>query len=223
MTASLRGIGVTTSNNDSIWIYTGAGLSMVAREGSLAADTTGNFSTFSSLSFNNNSQVAFLATLSGATINSMNDVGIWATDTSGVLQLIAREGDSLEVAPSDFRVVSSIEFAGNDGTDDAGRSWFNDRGQLVFGAKFTDGSEGIFVSNLVATLDGDFNRDGVVDVADYVMWRKDTSIGTYSAWLQNFGDADSGTGGNSAIPEPSAIVLLFGALFGPITNLRKVR
>jgi hypothetical protein len=54
-----------------------------------------------------------------------NNEGIWATDRNGLLRLIVRKGDPVEVA-------------------------FNDRGQLAFGAGFTDGSSGIFISDLVA-------------------------------------------------------------------------
>jgi hypothetical protein len=67
--------------------------------------------------------------------------------------------------------------------------------------------------NRVATsLAGDFNFDGVVDAADYVVWRK--SGGTqvsYDVWRAHFGQ----NAGNSAasevsapIPEPATIVLL---------------
>ena len=34
--------------------------------------------------------------------------------------------------------------------EDGRRSGFNDRGQLAFWAQFTDGTEGVFVTNLVA-------------------------------------------------------------------------
>jgi hypothetical protein len=78
-------------------------------------------------------------------------------------------------------------------------------------------------------LDGDFTSDGVVDAADYVMWRKlegansllpnDPHGGTidarqYEIWLENFGRAVSGAGGyvSAAVPEPiSAIAMMMGA------------
>jgi hypothetical protein len=38
------------------------------------------------------------------------------------------------------------------------------------------------------TLAGDFNHDGVVDVADYVVWRKSGSAADdYNTWRANFG------------------------------------
>lgn len=67
---------------------------------------------------------------------------------------------------------------------------------------------------------GDFNADGAVDAADYVLWRK--GLGTtytqndYTAWRSNFGQS-SGSGAAwpenspSAVPEPhSTLLLLFG-------------
>ncbi|HEY4232818.1 MAG TPA: dockerin type I repeat-containing protein [Lacipirellulaceae bacterium] len=84
-----------------------------------------------------------------------------------------------------------------------------------------------------AALTGDYNNDGVVDAADYAVWR-DTLGSTadrradgdnngtvnsadYAMWMENFG-AMSGAGGSGAasnslaVPEPTSIaVLLLGA------------
>ena len=54
-----------------------------------------------------------------------------------------------------------------------------------------------------ALPNGDYNENGVVDAADYVVWRK--TIGAtlgYDAWVKRFGSSASGTGGNSTVPEP---------------------
>jgi hypothetical protein len=75
-------------------------------------------------------------------------------------------------------------------------------------------------------VNGDYNGNGVVDAADYVIWRdhlnqnftlqNDTTPGTvtqadYNVWRSNFGaSAGSGSGllaDGSAVPEPSASVL----------------
>jgi autotransporter-associated beta strand protein len=63
-------------------------------------------------------------------------------------------------------------------------------------------------------LDGDFNNDGTVDAADYVIWRK-TDGGNpagYNLWRMNFGrTAGSGSGASlsaGAVPEPAAIALV---------------
>jgi autotransporter-associated beta strand protein len=67
------------------------------------------------------------------------------------------------------------------------------------------------------SLPGDFNNDGKVNAADYVLWRKDPGSfggpGGYATWRANFGDppgAGSGLEGGS-VPEPaSAVLVLLG-------------
>jgi hypothetical protein len=100
-------------------------------------------------------QTAFYAYLIGSGIGASNNKGIWATDRSGVLQLVARRGDLLEVAPGDFRTISLLTFLGDrdshsTGNSDGRPSAFNNLGQVAFSAIFTDGTSGIFVSNRVA-------------------------------------------------------------------------
>jgi hypothetical protein len=64
-------------------------------------------------------------------------------------------------------------------------------------------------------LPGDHNEDGIVDAADYVVWRKLNSDDTtaYNDWVTNFGRSDVGAGGSGefgapSVPEPAAILLL---------------
>jgi hypothetical protein len=67
---------------------------------------------------------------------------------------------------------------------------------------------------------GDYNNNGVVDAADYVVWRNGLGQfydqNDYDVWRAHFGETiSSGTGAsaNSAVPEPSTlIVLLIGML-----------
>jgi hypothetical protein len=62
------------------------------------------------------------------------------------------------------------------------------------------------------TLAGDFSGDGIVDAADYVVWRK--GFGTVytqahlNEWGAHFGDSVVGGALAAAIPEPSASILL---------------
>jgi CubicO group peptidase (beta-lactamase class C family)/uncharacterized protein YjbI with pentapeptide repeats len=89
-----------------------------------------------------------------------------------------------------------------------------------------------FVS-LVPELPGDFNRDGVVDAADYVVWRKNfglninlpnetMSLGLvdqadYDVWRSNFGNSlgsASGASLSADVPEPSAFFLVTISLVG---------
>jgi hypothetical protein len=68
---------------------------------------------------------------------------------------------------------------------------------------------------LTVLTTGDFNHDGFVNAADYVVWRKfGGTQDEYNAWQTNFGTAITGiasfgaSAGSAATPEPSSIVLL---------------
>ena len=152
--AALTGGDVSTANNEGIWSEAGHSgeVLLLARKGSHAAGTpTGTtYYAFDPPVINSAGQTAFLSTLSGTGVNFTNDLGIWGTAPSGTVQLVVRSGDLLEVAPSDFRTIQSVSFVANSGNEDGRRSGFNDSGQLVFAARFTDGSSGVFVSNAVA-------------------------------------------------------------------------
>lgn len=75
----------------------------------------------------------------------------------------------------------------------------------------------VLSSFLVGGLPGDFNHDGVVDAADYVVWRKSdgTSI-NYGVWRSHFGQAAAAGSqaiSNLAIPEPGTLSPLIAAIY----------
>jgi T5SS/PEP-CTERM-associated repeat protein len=66
---------------------------------------------------------------------------------------------------------------------------------------------------LSVALPGDYNHNGIVDAADYTLWRD--GLGTtytqadYDVWKSNFGNhSGSGSSANAGVPEPSTLVLL---------------
>jgi hypothetical protein len=66
------------------------------------------------------------------------------------------------------------------------------------------GSPG-FVPGVAVPLEGDFNGNGVVDAADYALWRKNDGTPTgYNTWRANFGrTAGSASGFDvTSVPEP---------------------
>jgi probable HAF family extracellular repeat protein len=92
----------------------------------------------------------------------------------------------------------------------------NDVGQIV-GFGIINGQRHAYL-----LFPGDFNGNGKVDGADYVVWRKNdgTQIG-YNTWRTNFGRTTaSGSSFNAAIPEPSTLALLCIAAIG-LVNRRK--
>ncbi|MEQ8209636.1 MAG: hypothetical protein RH917_07370 [Lacipirellulaceae bacterium] len=152
----LLGTGVDSTNDRGLWAQSSGGeLELVARTGDAAPGTPAgvNFARLGTYVFNSSGQVAFSGFLTGTGVDSTNDVGIWALDSSGTLALIAREGDALDVGNGtaiDLRVINDIYFAGGSGNEDGYQSGFNETGQLAFTASFTDGTWGAFVSNQVA-------------------------------------------------------------------------
>ncbi len=87
---------------------------------------------------------------------------------------------------------------------------------------------------------GDYNGNGVVDAADFVVWRKtlNSSVamagsgadgnqnemiddGDYMYWITRFGNPANGHGTSASIPEPTTVLLLLVA--GPLVLLRKRR
>lgn len=75
-------------------------------------------------------------------------------------------------------------------------------------------------------ITGDYNGDGAVNGADYVVWRNDPAsfggAGGYDTWRSNFGVGSGSGTGQTAVPEPSGMLLL--ALAGIVLcNLRLFR
>ncbi len=86
---------------------------------------------------------------------------------------------------------------------------------------FTVTGAGVFSGTVAPPGDpGDFNNDGEVDAADYVVWRKGAgsqfNATHYAGWRSNFGatlGAGSAALGAAAIPEPASCVMLLLGMF----------
>jgi hypothetical protein len=86
----------------------------------------------------------------------------------------------------------------------------------------------IHVPMTASTLPGDFNSDGAVDAADYVVWRNTGgSPDDYNDWRANFG-ATAGSGAalpsaqplSATVPKPTGVVLVFFAAGAAILATR---
>jgi hypothetical protein len=85
---------------------------------------------------------------------------------------------------------------------------------LPNGLEFSDGV--VVYRSLGPALAGDYNGNGVVDAADYVVWRNE--IGTpaaYNTWRANFGRTAAGgsLAAGTSVPEPASIALVIAAAF----------
>jgi len=141
-------------------------------------------------------------------------------------QLIVDTANSLGIAP----------FYWDNGDTDGG-------GSGIFNRISTTATEPDTVTALTGGpgLPGDFNDDGVVDAADYSIWRDhlgdgdETALsgsgdgmngvdaGDYALWVDNFGktlDAGAGAGGSAiaAVPEPASWLLVSLAALGMLVR-----
>jgi hypothetical protein len=119
-----------------------------------------------------------------------------------------------QVRAAQQSVAAKSEFARLVDVDDipltTDSNHFDSAGLQVVGQRFADAYFGI----VPQPPSGDFNEDGTVDAADYVVWRK--GLGTthsqtdYEVWRARFGelgDIPSAAPRLPTVPEPSAIAL----------------
>ena len=264
---------VTTLNDESLWIRELGTLNdvetktrLIAREGDVAPQVTDGArfgllndpsllteSAFSAPSINSLGQVAWLAHLTGAGVTTANDTGIWVKNNTGQTLLVAREGFALDVndGPAvDNRTVLSLFMWTDAGGKDGRRSGLNSPAtdslsRLIFGASFTDNTTGVFVYTLPPLpIAGDYNGNGIVDAADYAVWRNSfgqmgpalpadgdgdgkVDNADYTLWKSHFGETSAGSGAGSIdpmapVPEPHVAVLVSAAL-AAVTCLRRGR
>jgi mannan endo-1,4-beta-mannosidase len=87
-------------------------------------------------------------------------------------------------------------------------------------------------ANTAPVLPGDYNHDGIVDAADYTMWRDSigqtvtkgngadgngnglVDSGDYDVWRLYFGQSSGGSAASAAVPEPAACFLAFCGFLG---------
>ena len=157
--------------------------------------------------------------------NSLDDQnaagGDWRESNPTVNQLVELKpsGEALFSGGTNFNMGSLFKTTAAGGTQD-----------LIFEYLIPDDSEfheGVVVYRSLASLQGDYNMNGVVDAADYVVWRN--SIGTpaaYNTWRANFGrTAASGSlvAASTSVPEPASLVLVIAAACPLVMRRRRVR
>jgi hypothetical protein len=106
--------------------------------------------------------------------------------------------------------------------------------------------QGTVTVNVVGPLPGDYNRNGIVDAADYTIWRNDGPGNLiepytrsdengngfvdnldYDTWKNHFGEslsgAGSGAGSASGVPEPRTFAVLALMLVALMAVERRLR
>ncbi|HUN80899.1 MAG TPA: choice-of-anchor tandem repeat NxxGxxAF-containing protein [Phycisphaerae bacterium] len=148
----LAGASVTTDNDSGLWVDNAGALQLIAREsdpalglgkGIFFGDGLGIFA------MNALGQIVIDAPLSGSAVTTANDRGLWVDDPLIGLKLVLSKGEQVEIHPGDFRTISDyvLPFAASGGQDGR-KEVLNDSGQLVVDLTFTDGTTGIFVTDV---------------------------------------------------------------------------
>ena len=132
-------------------------------------------------------------------------------------------------------------------TDDQIGAIFQTQGREDTVAYIPHGGTGF--PQLLPLIPGDYDRDGVVDAADYALWRKTMNTsgnlaadgngngridsGDYSVWRTNYGKTGGAALGatlpdtqlvdNAGVPEPGAMALLLTAMTGLLLAIRRPR
>jgi hypothetical protein len=133
-----------------IWSDDGSGPHLVASQYDDAPGSPGDkLGLFHLATINGTGQIVFFSELNANIYNdSINDTAIWAHTPAG-LTMIARKDQLFEVSPGEFRTINRLHLFVGPGNETGHASAFNDRGQLVFRATFTDGSSAIIVAGVV--------------------------------------------------------------------------
>jgi hypothetical protein len=155
-----------------------------------------------------------------------------STETTVSLYLDANDGQGYQLQGTP-NPISGALYQGPDRNNPSwDNSWVVGRGQFGGGvADFFDGRiDEVRISNTAlspsqflfappgASLTGDYNSNGVVDAADYVVWRNTNINGAqgYIDWKTNFGKT-GGAGSAAAVPEPASIVLCLLAVIATLS------
>jgi hypothetical protein len=241
--STLKGSGVTSLNENSVWSEGNGGLHMVARSGDQApgAPPGVNFVSFGAPTqvtpiLNGAGNVAFIAGLDGSGVSSANGDGIWYEKQGSGLTMLAREGDPA---------------AGfTDGTifTDFSSVFFNKAGQIAFRADLSkDGQSignGIWATDLAGQLQLIANTGELVEMSPGVFRQIQTvyfgrdygigSSGNEDGRVTEFNDRGqlafgasfiqhSGWGAfvydSTGVPEPASSAL--GAIMGCILFVRR--
>jgi hypothetical protein len=167
----MTGAGVTQTNGDAIFKMDSTGtFTKVVRLGDAApaVSTTGGLVTYNTIqgspAFNALGQVVFSCLLSSTDggVNGLtgNNIGLFAVDARGGVQLVAQKATAFTVAPGDVRAVQSIGGINASGGEDGRATSLNNNGVLVFSLSFTNGTSGVFTVVIPSCGSADFNCDG---------------------------------------------------------------
>lgn len=163
-------------------------LVQVAREGQTAPNGDGGIASVSSFHLNNAGQIALLASVESTDAEDEDyDALLLYDPTEGLVELVRSGSEYLGSTithldlydPSYSRLFTP---AGNN------RSALNEHGQIAFRFDLADGRRGLAIASFLADLAGDYDGNGVIEPADYDVWR--ASYGDTGSSLNADGNRD---------------------------------
>ena len=144
--AKIAGSGVDTTNNLGIWSDASGGgtLKLVARLGAHAPGMPigANFAAFVSLVLPDSGAATFVAKIAGPGIDATNNIGLWADDGSGNVNLVTRKGATVLVGGTP-KIISALAVFPAASKLTGQTRGFNLNADLVYRAKFTDGTQAL--------------------------------------------------------------------------------
>jgi hypothetical protein len=146
--ALARGAATNGQSVDGIWLNDSVNGTRLIGGAGMSLPGSNEDETLRSVSgrafINDLGQVVFRASLSGPNVDESNNEGIWIQDQHGQLHLVARKGQVIGGGGDEAMDPLMITDLGY------GDRSFNGIGQLALRLAFSDGTQGIFVSNLTA-------------------------------------------------------------------------
>ena len=159
--ARLAGADDAKPRNDwGIWAGAPGQVELIARHGQPAPGIPGAIFAFDTLGrweeqpalkevcINDRGQVAFPAFISGTNALDVPYRAIYVADPNGQLQLIAATGQQLDLGNGDLRTIKWLNFDPDSSGQDGLGANFNNAGQLIFAAGFTDESSAIILATV---------------------------------------------------------------------------
>lgn len=121
-----------------VWLWEEGNLAQLVIQGD-PAPGTGETTTFTGTLggvVNSRNRVALVGSIQGSGVSQENDRGIWVYDSDGNGQLVVREGDVLSLDNGEYATLTGFQVS---------EGWFNDLGQILVHAQFTDAPAAIIV------------------------------------------------------------------------------
>lgn len=170
VSAALKGIGVTPESDRAIWTGFPGSLQLIAREGDQVpgepAGTIWSYLQTVRMSCNSSGQVVFFGgmkdTCTGADLS-----GIFLREPNGQVRSLVKTGDTLMVAPRDYRVVKSAMPGTGHGGRMNGRTSITDAGLVMGTVTFTNSTSAVVRLDANRVCPADFDSSGFVDPDDF--------------------------------------------------------